>query len=306
MQIQTVGILSPGDMGQAIASVLNQHGLSTVAALDGRSDRTITLAKAANIQDVGSLKQLVIASDVILSVLVPAAAEEAAKQVAETIGNVGKSVLYIDCNAISPQKVKSVAQIIESAGGQFVDASIIGPPPRVPNRTRIYASGKQASEFQQLQNYGLDVRVIGDEIGQASGLKMCYAALTKGLTAIGTQLLIAAHRLNLDQQLWDELSNSQQELANILTRSIPSMTPKAHRWVGEMEEIAETFQALGLTERTFQGAADIYDLVKETSLGKETPEERKDTRNFSEIITILSQETTSDNFQTHSGDFQHE
>ena len=73
-----------------------------------------------------------------------------------------------------------------------------------------------------------------------------------------------------------------------------------------MEEIAETFQALGLTKLTFQGAADIYDLVKETSLGKETPEERKDTRNFSEIITILSQETTSDNFQTHSGDFQHE
>ncbi|MBW4569721.1 MAG: DUF1932 domain-containing protein [Tolypothrix carrinoi HA7290-LM1] len=74
------------------------------------------------------------------------------------------------------------------------------------------------------------------------------------------------------------------------------MTPKAHRWVGEMEEIAETFQALGLTERTFQGAADIYDLVKETSLGKETPEERKDTRNFSEIITILSIESTSNNF----------
>jgi 3-hydroxyisobutyrate dehydrogenase-like beta-hydroxyacid dehydrogenase len=182
------------------------------------------LALAANIQDVGSLKQLVIASDVILSILVPAAAEEAAKQVATTISNVGKSVLYVDCNAIAPQKVKSIAQIISSAGGEFVDASIIGPPPRVPNRTRIYASGKQAGELEQLRNYGLDVRVIGDEIGQASGLKMCYAALTKGLTAIGTELLIAAHRLNLDEQLWDELSHSQQELANILTRSIPSMT----------------------------------------------------------------------------------
>jgi 3-hydroxyisobutyrate dehydrogenase-like beta-hydroxyacid dehydrogenase len=233
MQIQTVGILSPGDMGQAIASVLNQHGLRTVAALDERSDRTIALALAANIQDVGSLKQLVIASDVILSILVPAAATEAAKQVATTISNLGKSVLYVDCNAMSddkplrvyaPQKVKSIAQIISSAGGQFVDASIIGPPPRVPNRTRIYASGKQAGTLQQLRNYGLDVRVIGDEIGQASGLKMCYAALTKGLTAIGTELLIAAHRLNLDEQLWDELSHSQQELANILTRSIPSMT----------------------------------------------------------------------------------
>ncbi|WP_292730858.1 DUF1932 domain-containing protein [Nostoc sp. JL31] len=80
---------------------------------------------------------------------------------------------------------------------------------------------------------------------------MSYAALTKGLTAISTELLIAAHRLGLDEQLWNEVSSSQPELAAILTRSIPSMTPKAHRWIGEMEEISETFQELGLTERIF-------------------------------------------------------
>ncbi|MBE9207336.1 DUF1932 domain-containing protein [Nostoc sp. LEGE 06077] len=289
MAIQTVGILSPGDMGQAIASVLNQNGIRTIAALDDRSPRTRQLAAAANIQDVGSLTQLVIESDVILSVLVPAAAAEVAQQVAEVIGNVGKQILYVDANAIAPQKVKTIAQIIESSGATFVDASIIGPPPRVPGRTRIYASGKPAVEFQQLSNYGLDIRVIGDEIGRASGLKMSYAALTKGLTAISTELLIAAHRLGLDKELWSEVSTSQPELANILVRSIPSMTPKAHRWIGEMEEIAETFQELGLTERIFYGAADIYRLVKDTSLGKETPEESD--RQLSEIITTLSDET---------------
>lgn len=291
MQIQTVGILSPGDMGQAIASVLNQNGLKTIAALDDRSDRTRQLAAAAYIQDVGSLKELVIESDVVLSVLVPAAATEVAEQVAEVISSVGKSILYVDANAISPQKVRNIAQIITSKGGEFIDASIIGPPPRVPNRTRIYASGKKAIELQQLGDYGLDIRVIGDEIGQASGLKMSYAALTKGLTAIGTELLIAAHRLGLDQQLWDEVSTSQPELAKILTRSLPSMTPKAHRWIGEMEEIADTFAALELTERIFQGAADVYRLVKETSLGRETPEQSKRDRPLPDIITTLSQET---------------
>jgi 3-hydroxyisobutyrate dehydrogenase-like beta-hydroxyacid dehydrogenase len=300
MQIQTVGILSPGDMGQAMsddkplrvyASVLNQNGLKTIAALDDRSERTRQLAAAANIQDVGSLTQLVIESDVVLSVLVPAAAAEVAKEVAEVISNVAKQILYVDCNAIAPQKVKRIAQLIKSSGATFVDASIIGPPPRVPGRTRIYASGKQADEFQQLRNYGLDIRVIGDEIGQASGLKMSYAALTKGLTAIGAELLIAAHRLGLDEQLWEEVSSSQPELAAILTRSIPSMTPKAHRWIGEMEEIAETFKEIGLTERIFYGAADVYRLVKDTSLGKETPEECERNRPLSEIITILSDET---------------
>ena len=293
MQIQTVGILSPGDMGQAIASVLNQNGLKTIAALDDRSPRTRQLAAAGNIQDVGSLRQLVIESDVVLSVLVPAAAIEAANLVAEVIGNVGKQILYVDCNAVAPQKVKRIAQVIESVGVTFVDASIIGPPPRVPGRTRIYASGKQAVEFQQLRNYGLDIRVIGDEIGQASGLKMSYAALTKGLTAIGTELLIAAHRLGLDEQLWEEVSSSQPELAAILTRSIASMTPKAHRWIGEMEEIAETFQEVGLTERIFYGAADVYRLVKDTSLGKETPEESNSDRPLREIINALSDETAS-------------
>ncbi len=293
MQIQTVGILSPGDMGQAIAAVLNQNGLKTIAALDDRSPRTRQLAAAANIQDVGSLTQLVIESDVVLSVLVPAAATEAANLVAEIIANVGKQILYVDCNAVAPQKVKRIAQLIESSGATFVDASIIGPPPRVPGRTRIYASGKQTDEFQQLRNYGLDIRVIGDEIGQASGLKMSYAALTKGLTAIGTELLIAAHRLGLDEQLWEEVSSSQPELAAILTRSIPSMTPKAHRWIGEMEEIAETFQELGLTERIFYGAADVYRLVKDTSLGKETPEECDRDRPLRDIITTLSDEAAS-------------
>ncbi|MEH2049415.1 NAD(P)-dependent oxidoreductase [Nostoc sp.] len=293
MPIQTIGILSPGDMGQAIAAVLNQHGLKTIAALNDRSERTRQLAAAANIQDVGSLTQLVIESDVVLSVLVPAAATQAAQQVAEVISNVGKPILYVDCNAIAPQKVISIGQLIESVGGTFVDGSIIGPPPRVPNRTRIYTSGKQANQLLQLRDHGLDVRVIGDEIGQASGLKMSYAALTKGLTAISTELLIAAHRLGLDKELWDEVSSSQPELASILTRSIPSMTPKAHRWIGEMEEIAETFKELDLTERIFYGAADVYRLVKETSLGKETPEESNRDRPLHEIITILSDEASS-------------
>ena len=107
MPIQSVGILSPGDMGQAIAAVLLQHGLRVVAALGDRSDRTRRLATEAKIEDVGSLKSLVTEADVVLSVLVPAAATESAEQVALAIRAVGKSLLYADCNAIAPQRVRS-------------------------------------------------------------------------------------------------------------------------------------------------------------------------------------------------------
>lgn len=300
MVVQTVGILSPGDMGQAIAAVLIQHGLRVVTALDERSERTRQLAVEAKIEDLGSLDRLVAESDVLLSVLVPSAATQTAEKVALAIRDLGKNLLYVDCNAIAPDKAKTIEQIIQAAGGQFVDAAIIGPPPRVPNRTRIYASGVRANELEQLRDYGLDIRVVGNEIGQASGLKMCYAALTKGLIAIGTELLIAAHRLNLEEALWDELSGSQKNLVDWLTRMLPSMPPKAHRWVGEMEEIAATFKAVGLTELTYEGAAEVYRLVKETSLGKKTPEQcdrealqnADRTRQLAEIVTILSNESS--------------
>jgi 3-hydroxyisobutyrate dehydrogenase-like beta-hydroxyacid dehydrogenase len=250
MLIQTVGILSPGDMGQAIAAVLTQNGLRVVAALDDRSERTRQLADKAKIEDLGSLDRLVAESDVLLSVLIPSAATQAAEQVALAIRNVGKNLLYVDCNAIAPDKAETLGQLIQDAGGQFVDAAIVGSPPEVPDCTRIYASGTQAGELEQLRDYGLDIRVIGDEIGQASGLKMCYAALTKGLSAIAMELLVAAFRLDVEEVLWSELSSSQKELITWLTNSISSMPPKTQRWVAEMEEIAATFVTVGLIGRT--------------------------------------------------------
>ncbi len=293
MSIQTIGILSPGDMGQAIAVVLLQHGLRVIAALNDRSHRTRSLASAAGIQDVGSLENLVLESDIILSILVPSVAVDVAHQIAAVIQQVKQPVLYVDCNAIAPDKAIVIDQLIREAGGQFVDAGIIGPPPRIPDRTRIYASGQPATTLAELRNYGLDVRVISDRVGQASGLKMCYAALTKGLTAIGTELLIAAQRLEVEEPLWNEFSLSQKELVAILTRSIPAMTPKAHRWIGEMLEIADTFASVGLTERTFQGVADIYQLVKDTSLGQETPEDRDRSRTLHQVIAALNHENQS-------------
>ena len=132
----------------------------------------------------------------VLCVLVPAQATGVAAEVAVVIRATKADVLYVDCNAISPQTVRGIGETILAAGARFADVGIIGPPPRVPG-TRFYTSGPNANDFAELAIHGLDVRVIGDEIGQASGLKMCYGALTKGLTALGTELLVAARALGL-------------------------------------------------------------------------------------------------------------
>ncbi|MFN8493966.1 MAG: DUF1932 domain-containing protein [Caldilineaceae bacterium] len=287
-KIETVGILSPGDMGHVVGQVLRTNGLRVIAALQGRSTRTKTLAGQAGIEDVGALEDLVQQADVLLSILVPAEAVSAAQAVAQAIQATGATLLYADCNAIAPQTVHQIETIITGAGGQFVDASIIGPPPRKAGATRFYASGPGATTFAELNAFGLAVVTLGEESGQASALKMCYAALTKGLTALATELLTAAQSLGVTTALDQEFQLSQAQLYEQLKRQLPSMPPKAHRWVGEMEEIAQTFAHIGLTPNILTGAADIYRLVSQTELAQRTPEDPTPPPTAAQMVEVLA------------------
>ena len=243
----TVGILSPGDMGHTVGDVLCQNDLRVITCLQGRSQRTQQLAEKAGIEDVPTYSQLVTEADLILSIMVPAQAMSAASSVAEALQQADTSLTYADCNAIAPQTVRKLGDVITAAGGTFVDASIIGPPPRNPGATRFYASGPNLDTFSTLNDYGLDIRPLGDEVGLASAIKMCYASLTKGLTALCTELLTAAQVLGVSDALTAEFQLSQSALFERMENGLPGMPPKARRWIGEMEEISATFAHVGLT-----------------------------------------------------------
>jgi 3-hydroxyisobutyrate dehydrogenase-like beta-hydroxyacid dehydrogenase len=291
MRIGTVAVLAPGDMGHAVAAVLKARGLRVVTCLAGRSARTRALAAVAGIEDLGDEVALVRAADALLAILVPAQAEALAARIAPALRAAGTDLLYVDCNAIAPQTACEVGRIVEAAGARFVDAGIIGPPPRPgAAATRFYASGAAAAELAQLRDYGLDVRVIGPRAGDASAVKICYAALTKGTTAIMTELALAAEHLGVSEALRAEFADSQPEMLERMERGVPAMVPKAHRWVGEMEEIAKTFAALGLTPLTFEGAAALYALVAGTPLGQTSPEDwRRRAATFAEVVGGLAQ-----------------
>jgi 3-hydroxyisobutyrate dehydrogenase-like beta-hydroxyacid dehydrogenase len=291
MAITTIGLLSPGDMGHSIGDVLRANGLEVLTCLAGRSERTRTLAAKSGFVDCVDLNDLVARADVVLCVLVPARATEVAEQVAAAVGESGKDLLYADCNAVSPQTVRSISEIIQSSGVRFADVGIIGPPPRKPG-THFYASGRAAEDFGELRNFGLDVRVISDVAGQASGLKMCYGALTKGLQALGTELLVAARLMGLDETLRAEQEESIPDVLGWLERQLPSMPPRAYRWVGEMEEIASTFESIGLTPKILLGAADMYRIVEETPLGRESPEDRDQSRDMYDVVAALADALT--------------
>jgi 3-hydroxyisobutyrate dehydrogenase-like beta-hydroxyacid dehydrogenase len=271
-------------MGHSVGKVLVSNGLSVITCLKGRSERTGVLAEKAGITDVPSYEVLVRESELILSILVPAQAKQAAREVAMALEETRDEIIYVDCNAISPQTVCEVGRIIKEAGGRFVDASIIGLPPRKGISTRFYASGAAAHVFEELTRYGLDVRAIGEQVGRASALKMCYAALTKGLTALSTELLTAAQVMGISETLKEEFQSSQPALYKRMESVLPSMPERSRRWVGEMEEIAATFAHVGLTPKILEGAADIYRFVGRTRLADQTPENRDPTLSLEKII----------------------
>ena len=288
MPVNTVAILSPGDMGHAVGQLLRKHELQVITCLTGRSQRTRDLAEKAGIVDVPDLNEMTRQSDLIMSITVSEAVPQVCREVAEAIRVTGADLLFAECNAVAPAVAREVEPVITGAGGRFVDVSIIGGPPRNGSSPRFYTSGENAPEFEHMREFGLDVRNIGNETGQASGIKMCYAAMTKGTSALHAELLMAAELMGLSEHLLAEFESGQPAVHRRMERGIPGIPAKSRRWVSEMQEIEATFGSLGLTPYIFRGVTDMYRLIGDTPLGEETPEARDRERSLKETIQFLA------------------
>ncbi len=289
MAIETVAILSPGDMGHAVGQLLREHELKVVTCLTGRSQRTKDLAELAGIADVPDLNDMVAQSQIILSISLSEMVPSICQQIADAIKATNANVLFAECNAISPQLSRQMEPIITETGGRYIDASIVGGPPLNGSSPRFYASGDNTAEFEGLANFGLDVRTAGTEVGQASGIKMCYAAMTKGSSALYSELLMAAEMMGLSDFVIAEFQSSQPAVLQRMERGLPGVPAKARRWVSEMEEIKDTFEHLGLTPHLFQGVADMYRMIGSTSMGDETPQTRDGDRSLEETIRLMAE-----------------
>lgn len=270
MTIQCVAIISPGDMGHAVGRALGEHGRDVITCLAGRGEASRQRAKAAKMRDAGSLEAMVSEADLVLSIMPPESAEEAAAQVAAAMQSTGKKPPYADCNAISPDTAHRVGKPLSDVGSLFIDAGIIGPAPGRGEPPRFYTSGPDVSPLQALHGQGIDVRAIGDKIGRASGMKMVYAALTKGTTTLHTAVLMAAASLGLSDELYAELQASQKGAWAAMQKSVPFLPADSGRWIREMEEIADTFAAAGVTPHYHQGAAAVHRLLAKTPYAQET------------------------------------
>jgi 3-hydroxyisobutyrate dehydrogenase-like beta-hydroxyacid dehydrogenase len=251
----TVGVLHPGDMGGVVGACAAAAGARVVWASEGRGAGTRARATAAGLDDVGGLDALVAESDVILSICPPHAALELAREVAAR----RFTGLYVDANAVAPATAREIGAVAEGGGATFVDGGLIGPPPRAAGSTRLYLSGREAKRAVALfESSALEAIAVSDNPGAASALKMAYAAYTKGSSALLMAIRALAAREGVDDALLGEWRRSQPDLPRRSEAAARDNARKAWRFVGEMEEIAATFEAAGLPGGFHQAAATIY------------------------------------------------
>jgi 3-hydroxyisobutyrate dehydrogenase-like beta-hydroxyacid dehydrogenase len=199
-----------------------------------------------------------------MSIVPPGDALALAKRLAPVLTAANKKPVYVECNAVSPPTMLKIADEIAATGCPFVGAGIIGPPPKpASTNTKIYASGPAAKDFAKLNNYGLIVRVLDGPLTAASALKMSYAGITKGFTALGAAMMLAATRGGSAEALKAELAESRPDLLRYLSNQVPAMYSKAYRWVAELDEIASFIGNDRAEHEMLAAAARLYERIAE-------------------------------------------
>jgi len=252
-----VAVIAPGMMGSAVGARLVENGIEVRTLLAGRSEATLARARAAGMVDASD--EQIVASDIILSILPPGDALGLAERLAPALRAATKKPTYVDCNALDPATVVRISRVVQETGATFVDGGIIGGPPRPGYSPKIYLSGEAAPRVAELTKYGLQMPIQPGPIGAASAMKMSYAGITKGFTALGAAMMLAASRAGTAEDLRAELSASQPALFGWLTRQVPGMYSKAYRWVAEMEEIAQFVGEDPAARSFYEGAARLYE-----------------------------------------------
>ncbi len=288
MSISTIAIMSPGNMGSAVGRFLAEGGFEVVSCLAGRSDFTKERALRYGFRDAGSIEQMVAAADLVLSILDPARAEDIAGAVADAMKAAGRAVVFADCNATSPATAQKLNAIIENAGGRFVDVGIIGgAPDRKENFPNFCTSGPHADLLLPLDGKGVHILKVGEEVGAGSAIKICNGAWNKGAFALYTSVMMAAEHYGFTEILRERLPGSQAGTVDKLDQAINRLPSLSGRYIGEMEQVAETFASIGMPAGFHEASAELFRMLNSTSLASERREQIPPGRTPLDVLKIV-------------------
>jgi 3-hydroxyisobutyrate dehydrogenase-like beta-hydroxyacid dehydrogenase len=280
----TLGIVSPGAMGSALGRAWAAGGARTVATTAGRSDRTRRLAHGLEL--LPSLEEVVAAADVVVSICPPGEAGPCLSAILEATRATRTAPLVAELNAVAPPVVEELAALARSAGVDLVDGAISGGPPAPGGDTTLYLSGVRATELE-LPAPGLETRVVGGSVGVASAVKMCTASVYKGTTAVWTQALETAAGHGVLEVVLADLATAYPAEVGRAARRVAVATSKSARFADEMEQIAATQAAAGVSGELFAGMAAVYRRLSQTALADLSPEEAADLDDLAEVLDRL-------------------
>jgi putative dehydrogenase len=265
-------------MGAGIGRRLSENEVTVLTSIAGRSEESVKRAREAGMH--AAEDRALAEADFLMSIVPPGEALALAQRLAPVLAAANKKPIYVECNAVSPATMLKIADVVTATGCPFVGAGIIGPPPKPgSSNTKIYASGPTARDLASLNDYGLIVRVLEGPLTAASALKMSYAGITKGFTALGATMMLAASRGGSAAALKAELSESRPDLLRYLSNQVPAMYSKSYRWVAELDEIASFIGDDRPEHDMLAAAARLYERIAEDFEG-----EKKETGALDEFL----------------------
>jgi len=272
MSFQRIGILSIGEMGFNWARLLISHGAEVITYDKQRSEVTRKRAINAGVRSVPSLPDLVLESDLIVSLVVPSATKQVASDLATTLSDIDKEgLLFLDANAISPMTVQELEKVLSPHAVRFIDGCIIGSSKKLAQNAAIYVSGPEAEQIKQLEQLGFfSVRTLGPHIGQASAFKILFAGLNKGLQGLMIELLIGAKNMDLLDQLIECYDERFPGLTKKVGRNIAALPVHAGRRAEEMDELERTFRHYGLKTDMAPATQNVLKTIATLNLGQAT------------------------------------
>lgn len=250
--MQDILLLHPGQMGTSVGAALVSTGVRVHWISEGRSAATASRAAENGFVAQDGLDAALKAVDAVFSICPP----ESATAVAQAVHGWGFAGTFIDGNAVAPETAHAISELF---GDRFVDGGIVGPPAWKSGTTRFFFSGDDAEAVASLfDGTPVEARAISGVPGEASALKMAYAAWTKGGSALMLATVAMAERHGVIGHLFEEWDRSQPGASARAATAAKGNSPKAWRFVGEMREIEKTLESAGLPGGFFDAAAEVY------------------------------------------------
>lgn len=248
-----------GEAGQAIADGWRQPDVRIFDILLAKGDLGDPLRKRAD--DIGvaacdTPAEALAGAQAVLSVVT---ADQAIAAATAAAPHLPEGALWFDSNSCSPGSKRTAAEIVSKAGGHYIDMAIMAPIHPRRHQTPVLLSGPHAAEgLALLQDLDMSARIAGDQVGQASAIKMLRSVIIKGLEALTAESFLAARRAGVEDAVLASLQASdpgidwQARGAYNLER----MLVHGARRAAEMNEVAATLRELGISDRMASATAD--------------------------------------------------